>query len=125
MPSPTRQVGVQIPNLKQYIELLNGLFKLTPKEIEVMAHFLERHLSILRDNVRIPTFSTHVRKKVAKRLSMTNNPNIINNYVKKLSDKGAIKKKVMGDYTIHPLLVPQVDQSLNLITQEVTFKINA
>ena len=88
----------------QYLQLFNGLFELTTKELQILAAFVTLHLAVRRTGVMVNVFSSDMKKRVAKELKMSDF-NHLNVYIKKLADKKVIKK-VSGGYTINPLLIP-------------------
>lgn len=93
---------VQIPtnnrNLVQdYITAVNGILKLTDREIEVVAAFIRYD----KENAATPS----ARKYVAEELEMKSVA-VLNNFVKALKDKGVIlpvpDKK--NRYVYHPII---------------------
>lgn len=94
----------------QYLQLFNGLFELTTKELAVLAEFVEVHLHLRNTGVQANAFSSDMKKKVAERLEMPNY-NHLNVYIKQLHDKKAISK-MEGGYKINPLLVPMGEKEV-------------
>ena len=92
------------PSYRDYIKLVNGIFKLTDKEIEVLAKFVEYQLNHNRFNV----FTAEFKKRIAKDLGM-DDFNILNIYIKSLKEKRAITPDIQG-YKINKLLVLNKDQ---------------
>lgn len=76
-----------------HLELVNGIFRLTDKERKVLRYFIEEDASGISGNT--------VRMTVAEELGFKN-LNAINNYVKRLKDKGAISGH--RTYTYHPVI---------------------
>jgi len=87
----------------QYLEVFNGMLKLTNKEIQVLASFLDKYYQLKEH--KVDPFSTEVRKQIAEDLGM-DNENSINIYVKSLKDKQAIRF-ISGKYVFNPLVVKQ------------------
>lgn len=90
----------------QYLEVFNGMLKLTNKEMQVLASFLDKHYQLKEH--KIDPFSTEIRKQIAEELKMEN-ADSINNYVKALKDKQAIRL-IKGRYVFNPLVVKQEDE---------------
>lgn len=95
---------LKTPNTKSYIQLLNGLFNLTGKEIEVLTAFIEMQQVYPDMNV----FSSEFKKQIAEQLGM-NNFNVLNVYIKNLVDKNAIIRK--DRYVVNPALLLKEDQT--------------
>jgi len=98
----------------QYLQLFNGLFELTTRELEVLAAFVTLHLHLKKTGVQVNAFSADLKKRAAQELGY-DDFNHLNVYIKRLHDKKAIKK-VPGGYLINPLLIP-------LGEDEVVFKL--
>lgn len=91
---------------KQYLEIFNGMLKLTDKELDVLAAFLNKYQALKEH--KIDVFSTEIRKQIANELGMENE-GTINIYVKNLKDKQAIRQ-IKGRYVFNPLVVKQDDE---------------
>ena len=107
-----KKITVPINNLRQYIELFNGIFNLTDSEIRILTEFLRVHLSLKNANRDENAFCTKMKKRVAKELDR-DNFNSLNTYIKRLKDKGAIKPTNEG-YEIHRILVPTNDNKIQI-----------
>lgn len=94
----------------QYLQLFNGLFELTTKEMEVLAAFVTLHLHLKKVGVMANVFSSDMKKKVAEQLGF-DNWNHLNVYIKQLRDKKAIRK-IPGGYDIHPFLIPAGEKEI-------------
>jgi ABC-type lipoprotein release transport system permease subunit len=93
------EIKVNTFNVLQYLQVFNGIFNLTDKELEILALFVEINTS---DNL----CSIENKRVVAERLNIED-PNTLNNYVKRLKDKNAIvlidnKYKLSKALTIKP-----------------------
>jgi hypothetical protein len=88
----------------QYLQLFNGLFEMTGKELEVLAAFVTLHLALLKTGVPVNAFAAEMRKRVAKELAMADSSHL-NVYIQRLRQKKAVEK-IPGGYLIHPLLIP-------------------
>lgn len=84
--------------------MMGGMFRLTDKEIEVLAKFVEYHERYKDINV----FSSEIKKKIAEDLGMSNF-NILNIYIKSLTEKQALIKS--DTYKVNPLLVMKEGQT--------------
>lgn len=107
-----KRTRVRIESTFQYIQLLNGVFSLTDTEIKVLAAFIDVHEAVTHAGIDINVFSTEMKKKVAKKLHREDF-NTLNNYIKAIHDKKAIKRCEEG-YTIQPLLIPNNDEYIIL-----------
>ena len=94
---------------KRYLQIFNGLLRLTPKELDVLAAFVDAERRLRARNVPLSAFSSDVRKRIAAHMGIGN----IGIYIKALKDKGAIDKTVDG-YEIKPML---------LMRETVTFEL--
>ena len=93
------EIKINTSNVLQYLQVFNGIFNLTDKELEILTLFVEVNTS---DNL----CSIENKKIVAEKLNIED-PNTLNNYVKRLKDKGAIvltdnKYKLTKVLTIRP-----------------------
>ena len=93
------KLKVKTDNVLQYLQVFNGIFNLTDKELEILALFVE--FGSKDDLCNIDS-----KKSVAKTMNIED-PNTLNNYVKRLKDKGAIvltdnKYKLTKVLTIRP-----------------------
>lgn len=90
----------QDTHVRDYLTLLNGILKLTPVELDVLAAFVEYDPFICA--------SKAARKVVVEKLGMKNVA-VLNNYVKSLKDKGCIYKDRTGLYRYNPIVSPRED----------------
>lgn len=108
-----KKISIPVNNLRNYIELFNGIFNLTDSEINVLTEFVRMKLSLDKnDKVDINPFSAQIKKKVADILNR-DDFNSLNTYIKRLKDKGAIKPTNDG-YEIHRILVPTEDDIIQI-----------
>lgn len=93
-----KKIQIPINSNYKYAQFWNGIFNMTPKELNVLVAFLE--CSTDYDN-----FCTlKDKKEVAKKLGIKDK-NTLNNYIKKLKDKNVLKYKG-GSYSLNKLLNP-------------------
>ncbi|HLS53375.1 MAG TPA: hypothetical protein VK031_05355 [Tissierellaceae bacterium] len=103
----TRRYKIKITKTREFVSLFNGIFKLSPKEIEIISEFIDMAAKLRGTGIN--PFSTEIKKKVSDNLGR-DDFNTLNNYIKSLADKRAISKTDNG-YNIHPMLLPeQVDK---------------
>lgn len=107
-----KKITVPVNNLRQYIELFNGIFGLTNSEINVLTEFLRVKLSLDNAGRDENPFSADMKRRVADVLNR-DNFNSLNTYIKRLKDKGAIKPTNEG-YEIHRILVPTNDNKIQI-----------
>ena len=94
---------VSLDTVYKRIKFWNGVFDLTSMELEVLSNLINISNSKYSDICNIEN-----KKKVAESLGIEDH-NTLNNYVKKLKDKGALnydKRK----YTLPRLLNPTVSE---------------
>lgn len=77
------------------------MFRLTDKEMDVLAAFIDKYQELNKH--KIDVFSAAVKKQIAENLDMPDF-NVLNNYIKALKEKNAIRK-VRGTYQISPILI--------------------
>lgn len=105
-----KTIRVNIESTFDYIEMFNGFFKLSHTELQILAAFVDLYNET--KSVGINVFSAEMKKKVAEALGREDF-NTLNNYIKILSEKGAIRKQEVG-YSIHPMLIPQGENEVRL-----------
>jgi len=106
-----KSYSVKIADTRDYIEFYNGLFKLSPTEMDILAEFVNIYLSLKSSSLNINPFSTDMKKKVSDRLGR-DDFNTLNNYIKSLRKKGAIYPTTDG-YGIHSMLVPMNEEAVS------------
>jgi predicted transcriptional regulator len=101
-----KTLKIRVDSTLKYLQIFNGILELTEKELLVLSKFID-----LSDTVNL--CSPENKKTVAKSLGIKDY-NTLNNYVKKLKDKGAIKKTKDG-YALSHILVPQDKINLQIL----------
>jgi len=98
-----KRITVNIDTTYKYLRLWNGLFNLTPKELRILAAFVD----VNREQPKVVknACSAEIKKIVAERVGIKDY-NTLNNYVKRFKDKGVILKKT-GNYSLNKLLDPE------------------
>lgn len=89
------KINIKVDTTYKYIQVFNGILELTDKEMAVLSNFVD-----LSKTVNI--CSAESKREVAKAMNIED-PNTLNNYVKRLKDKGAIVKTKDG-YKLSKLL---------------------
>lgn len=95
-----QQITIKVDSTLKYLNLWNGIFNLTGMEMKVLAALIQAQQSSKSNNL-----CSKENKKVAADKTGFADYNVINNYVKKFKDKGAIKK-VGQNYQLNRLLKP-------------------
>jgi DNA-binding Lrp family transcriptional regulator len=90
-----RKINISARTTYQFLQVFNGILELTDKELLVLSKFID-----LSKTTNI--CSPESKKLVAEAIGIKD-PNTLNNYVKRLKDKGAIKKTKNG-YELSKLL---------------------
>ena len=98
-----RKITVNIDTTYKYVQLWNGIFNLTDKELTIISSFID----ISNDTKEINICSVENKKKVASLLGIKDY-NTLNNYIKKLKDKGAFLIN-STTYKLNPFLNPDTD----------------
>lgn len=80
---------------KKYIQLFTSFYNLSEKEIDVLATFLEVNDELVNQKIDINVFSAIGKKEVASRLKIKDF-NTLNNYIKRLKDKGILLPAPLG-----------------------------
>lgn len=93
-----RRVKIKADTTLQYLQVFNGIFELTDKEMVVLAKFIDLGE---KDDV----CSINTKKLVADMLDIEDY-NTLNNYVKRLKDKGVLLKN-KNKYRVIPYLLPE------------------
>ena len=88
-------ITLKLDNNYKYLQFWNSMFNLTSKELTVLATFMD-----VNTEKNLCSYDNKV--KVANKLNI-DDPNKLNNYVKKFKDKGAIIFK-NDKYDLHRLL---------------------
>lgn len=91
----SRKIQIKADTTFKYLQVFNGILELTDKELLILSKFID-----LSETTNI--CSADSKKKVAESVGIKD-PNTLNNYVKRLKDKGAISKNKNG-YIVSRLL---------------------
>tara|TARA_R110002073_G_scaffold304763_1_gene473541 strand:- start:507 stop:836 length:330 start_codon:yes stop_codon:yes gene_type:complete len=105
-----KKLTIKINSTYKYLQVWNGIFNLTNKELEVLSTFIDIQDISKEDNIS----SMSNKKEVAEKL-LIKDPNTLNNYIKKFKDKGVLRVKD-NNYTLNNLLDPNTNTvEINLI----------
>tara|TARA_Y100000816_G_scaffold54701_1_gene35384 strand:- start:1006 stop:1320 length:315 start_codon:yes stop_codon:yes gene_type:complete len=91
----SRKIQIKADTTFKYLQVFNGILELTDKELLILSKFID-----LSETKNI--CSADSKRKVAEAVGIED-PNTLNNYVKRLKDKGAITKNKDG-YIVSQLL---------------------
>jgi hypothetical protein len=91
----SKKIQINADTTFKYLQIFNGILELTDKELLILSKFID-----LSDTSNLCSAKT--KKKVAEEVGIAD-PNTLNNYVKRLKDKGAILKNKNG-YIVSQLL---------------------
>ena len=108
-----KKITVNINSTYKYLQLWNGIFNLTDKELLILTSFIDV------DNIteEVNLCSVKNKKAVAQMVGIKDY-NTLNNYIKKFKDKGAILKKE-SIYKLNPFLQPDGETIEVTITRNV------
>ena len=93
-----QKITIPVNSITKYLSIWNGIFQLTPMELRILSAFIEVQEITEESNM----CSLSNKKEVARIIGMSDY-NTLNNYIKKLKDKGSLffnNKK----YTLNRLL---------------------
>jgi hypothetical protein len=104
------KVKIKANSIYKRLQIWNGIFDLTNKELEVVSAFIKVNITAKRKNL----CSKKNKNDVAKLLQFED-PNDLNNYIKKLKDKGALTFN-KGSYEVNKMLNPQIKKiEINIV----------
>lgn len=104
------KVQIKANSIFKRLQIWNGIFNLTNKELEVISAFIKVNIKAKRKNL----CSKKNKDDVAKLLQFED-PNDLNNYIKKLKDKGALTFN-KGSYEVNKMLNPQIKKiEINIV----------
>jgi hypothetical protein len=98
-----KKITVSIDSTYKYIQLWNGIFNLTEKELKILASFID--VNNITEEVNLCSIRN---KKEVSRMVGIKDYNTLNNYVKSFKDKGTILKR-NNIYVLNPFLYPDTD----------------
>ena len=100
-----RKVTIEADSTFKFLQVFNGILELTDKELLILSKLID----IGDTNLCSPTS----KKSVADDLGIKD-PNTLNNYVKRLKDKGAIMKGKSG-YKLSRLIQPSPNVTIEIV----------
>jgi hypothetical protein len=107
-----KKITVNTDSTYKYVQLWNGIFNLTDKELTIISAFID--VNTITEEVN---FCSVKNKKEVSRIVGIKDYNTLNNYIKKFKDKGVILKR-NNIYILNSFLYPDAD------LVEVTIKRN-
>ena len=99
-----KTIRVNIDSTYKYIQLWNGIFNLTDKELTILASFID--VNDITEEVNLCSVKN---KKAVSDIIGLKDYNTLNNYIKRFKDKGVILK-YDNIYKINPFLYPDADK---------------
>lgn len=98
-------------NTFQYLQLLNGIMRLTDTELNLLTKFVDIQLGLRKEGKEeTNVFSAENKKQVAKELGYSNYTSL-NNYVKAFLGKNVLEKYSSG-YRVREFLIPWDEDKL-------------
>tara|TARA_R100001224_G_scaffold81644_2_gene51407 strand:+ start:1010 stop:1330 length:321 start_codon:yes stop_codon:yes gene_type:complete len=101
----SRKVTIEADSTFKFLQVFNGILELTDKELLILSKLVD----IGDKNLCSPKS----KKSVAEDLGIKD-PNTLNNYVKRLKDKGAIVK-IKSGYKLSRLIQPSPNVTIEII----------
>jgi len=98
-----KKITVNINSTYKYVQLWNGIFKLTDKELSILSAFID--VNHITEEVNLCSVKN---KKDVARIVGIKDYNTLNNYVKSFKDKGVLLKN-NSIYKLNPFLHPDTD----------------
>lgn len=93
-----QNLTIKVNSTYKYLQIWNGIFNLTEKELKILALFVD----VNKEKKDVNLCSPSSKRLVAKHLGFTDH-NTLNNYVKKFKDKGVLLKRGRN-YSLNKLL---------------------
>ena len=98
-----KKITVNIDTTYKYVQLWNGIFDLTNKELSILSSFID--VNNITEEINI--CSVKNKKQVANMVGIKDY-NTLNNYIKRFKDKGALLLRDTT-YKLNPFLNPDTD----------------
>ena len=98
-----RNITITIDNTLKYLQLWNGIFNLTDKELEILSAFID--IQNITNEVNL--CSVKNKREVARMVGIKDY-NTLNNYIKKFKDKRVITK-ANNNYRLNSFLNQETD----------------
>ena len=108
-----KKITVNIDTTYKYLQIWNGIFDMTNKELEILTAFID--VNYITEEVNLCCVAN--KKAVSGHVGVKDY-NTLNNYIKRFKDKGVMLKK-NGYYTLNPLLSPETDKVEIIINRDV------
>ena len=108
-----KKISVNIDTTYKYLQIWNGIFDMTNKELEILSAFVD--VQNITEEVNL--CSVINKKAVASNVGIKDY-NTLNNYVKRFKDKGVMLKR-NGYYILNPLLSSETDKVEITINRDV------
>ena len=99
-----KKISVNIDTTYKYLQLWNGIFNMTDKELEILSVFI--NVNDITEEVNLCCVRN--KKEVARNVGIKDY-NTLNNYIKRFKDKGILLKN-NNTYKLNSLLSPETDK---------------
>ena len=99
-----KRISVNIDTTYKYLQIWNGIFGMTNKELEILSAFVD--VQNITEEVNLCSV---INKKAVSSNVGIKDYNTLNNYIKRFKDKGIIVKKD-GYYILNSLLALDTDK---------------
>ena len=93
-----QKITINVNSTHKYLQLWNGIFNLTSTELKVLSALVDTAITLEEENI----CAVKVKKQAARLVGQADF-NTLNNYVKKIKDKGALRIN-NRKYTLNRLL---------------------
>ena len=93
-----KKITINIDSTLKYLQLWNGIFNLTDKEMEILAAFIDIQTITSEENL----CSVKNKREVARIVGIKDY-NTLNNYIKRFKDKKVMQKSD-GNYNLNTFL---------------------
>ena len=98
-----KKITINIDSTLKYLQLWNGIFNLTDKEMEILAAFIDIQTITSEENL----CSVKNKREVARIVGIKDY-NTLNNYIKRFKDKKVMQKSD-GNYNLNTFLNPETN----------------
>lgn len=104
-----KKLKIQANTTLKYLQVFNGILELTYRELQVLSQLIDLSKTVDLCSV--------TNKKLVADYMGIKDYNTLNNYVKRLKDKGAIKKTSNG-YELNAILAPSNKVIIEITTPD-------
>ena len=98
-----KKITINIDSTLKYLQLWNGIFNLTDKEMEILSAFID--IQVITNELNLCSVKN---KREVARIVGIKDYNTLNNYIKRFKDKRVMQKSD-GNYSLNNFLNPNTD----------------